>query len=244
MKEKIRNDYTSWLIIIGIVMLFLEFTFFNSGLIFSLLVQVGMIYIGSKRMSGKLGKLLFWGGIIFLVITVLSMLTFRFLLLAVLIHFLIQYSQTKKNPIQIKPVIDLAKSNLKDENLVKKKPLLTNVFFGRQRTPQAVYEWNDINIQAGLGDTVIDLSYTVLPKGETVIFIRNIVGNIEVLVPYDIEVYVNHTAMAGTARILDLQDEKMFNQSLQLHTADYESANQKVKIVSSMFAGNLEVKRV
>lgn len=245
MLKKVKSDYLSWIIIIGLLILFLEFTFFNRGLIFSLFVQIGMIYLGKKWINRAIGKFLFWGGIVMLVLSILSMLTFQFFLFAILIHLLIQFYQTKKSPKLIQPVIQEKELTLKkEETVIQKKPLLTNVLFGEQQTPQSVFEWNDVNIQTGIGDTIIDLSYTVLPKGETVIFIRNFIGNIQLLVPYDIEVNVNYSAVAGNARILDMQAEKMFNQSLQIQSAGYEQAEQKIKIFTSVFVGNIEVKRV
>ncbi|MDQ7862937.1 LiaF-related protein [Peribacillus frigoritolerans] len=36
--------------------------------------------------------------------------------------------------------------------------------FGHQQTTEHVYEWNSVNVQGGVGDTVIDLSKTILPK--------------------------------------------------------------------------------
>ena len=67
-----------------------------------------------------------------------------------------------------------------------------------------MYEWNDVNIQAGIGDTVIDLSYTVLPKGETVIFIRNVMGKVTIMIPYDVEVSVNHSVFLALQKFLIL----------------------------------------
>ena len=61
---------------------------------------------------------------------------------------------------------------------MKEQPLFQNRHFGQQKTPDHDYEWNDMNIQVGIGDAVIDLSYTVLPKDETVIFIRNVMGKV------------------------------------------------------------------
>ena len=117
-------------------------------------------------------------------------------------------------------------------------------FWGSKKTPQGVYEWEDINIQTGIGDTVIDLSYTMLPKGETVIFIRNIIGNMQILVPYEIEVSIHHSCMAGSTHIFDHHEPKVFNQVIHLKTPGYETAEQKVKIFTSLVVGNLEVSRI
>ncbi|EIJ82148.1 Cell wall-active antibiotics response protein [Bacillus methanolicus PB1] len=245
MINKIKSDYISWILIIGFVLLFLEISFFNKGIIFSLLVASGMIYLGRKIMPGKFGTLLFWAGLIFFVASIFGMITFRFFLLAILIHLIIQFSQSKRHPEKIIPVIkENEKSSTGDKTVIRRKPVLENIFFGQQKTPEHVYEWNDINIQAGFGDTVIDLSYTVLPKGETVIVIRKMIGNVQLLVPYDLEVSVNHSSLAGSASIFDHKEEKIFNQNLHIQTPDYDNQEQKVKIITSIIVGELEVKRV
>nr|WP_315362429.1 cell wall-active antibiotics response protein LiaF [Cytobacillus firmus] len=239
-----KSDYMSWIIILGIVFLFVEIAFFNSGVVFSLLVPIGMVYIGRKWMPKSSGKWLFWLGLIFLLINIFSMMTLKFFLLAILVHLLIQFWQSKKDPKRIQPDLKEPAVNLQKETVIKKNPLFSNIFVGQQKTPEQVYEWNDINIQTGIGDTVIDLSYTVIPKGETVIFIRNFIGNVQVLVPYDVEVTVSHSAIAGKARIFEYEESKMFNQHLHLQTPGYEQSGQRVKIFTSFAVGDIEVKRV
>jgi lia operon protein LiaF len=230
----------------GAVLLLLEISFFNAGLIFSLLLSAGCIYFGRKRLPRKSGKLLFWIGAISFFMNVLSMMTFKFFLLAILVHVVIQFIQAKKSPSYIQPV---RKERQEDEaagpkELLTKRPLFRNQFMSRQYTPEHVYEWEDVNIQAGVGDTVIDLSYTVLPQGEAVIFIRNVLGNIEILVPYEVEVSIHHSMWAGRTKILDVHEEKGMNEVLHFQTSGYETAVQKVKIVTSMVVGDLEVKHI
>ncbi len=107
-----------------------------------------------------------------------------------------------------------------------------------------MYEWNDVNIQGGMGDTVIDLSYTVLPKGETTIFIRNVIGKVTILIPYDVEMSVNHSVFYGSVKILDFYESSSVNRQVKVETTNYESADQKVKVFTSMLIGDIEVKRV
>ncbi|RSK50676.1 cell wall-active antibiotics response protein [Bacillus canaveralius] len=242
--DKIKSDYISWFILIGCILLLLEVTFFNKGLIFSLLVAVGMIYFGRKAMPGTFGKILFWSGLIFFFASIIGMMTFRFFLLAILVHFVIQYSQSKRKPEQINPVLKEPVLFNSEEEVVRKKPLFDNVLFGQQKTPERVYEWNDINIQAGFGDTVIDLSYTVLPPGETVVFIRNFIGNVQILVPYDLEVSIHHSVIAGSIKVFNFQEPKAFNRTFLLQTPGYETQEQKIKIFTSLIVGDVEVKRV
>jgi len=243
--QKLKSDYLSWIVLIGAFFLLLDVFFFNRGLIFSLIVATGMIYLGRKRMPKKTGKFLFWMGLFFLVVNVLNMLAIKFFLLALLCVLIIQYANRKNEANMITPIIkeqvDFEKQN---ETIVKEQTLFQNRFFGQQRTPDQVYEWNDVNIQAGIGDTVIDLSYTVLPKGETVIFIRNVMGKVTIMIPYDVEVSVHHSVFFGSAKILDFNETSLINRLITVETADYEQTNQKVKIFTSMMIGDIEVKRV
>lgn len=244
MLKRIKNDYIGWLVLIGSAVLLLEILFFNKGLIFLLLLSAGMIYIGRKKSRKKKGKVLFWGGIILFLSSLFNMLTFKFLIAAKLIHQIIQFGKSKRSPRKIAPVVMEAKEEKQDEPILKSKPLMENVLFGQQKTSNHVYEWNDVNIQAGIGDTMIDLSYTVFPKGETVIFIRNIIGNIRILIPYEIEVSIHHSVLAGSVDFLEFQGEKNFNQVYHLKTPGYEKAEQKVKIFTSLVVGNIEVSRI
>lgn len=244
MFKNYKNDYVEWLILFGVVILLLEILFFNHGLIFSLFVAGGMIYLGRKRQGKPHRKWLFYGGIIFLAISIFNMMTFKFLLLAILLHFFIQFLNAKKQPKKITPDISQPDETVQSEPLIQTKPLFENILLGQQKTPQGVYEWNDVNIQAGIGDTIIDLSYTMLPKGETVIFIRNLIGNIQILVPYDVEVTVHHSSIVGKTKVFDNHNSKMFNQVFLVKTPGYEGAEQKVKIFTSLIVGNIEVSRI
>ncbi|MBB6447332.1 cell wall-active antibiotics response protein LiaF [Bacillus benzoevorans] len=242
MFQKLKSDYLSWIMLIGAFFLLLDIFFFNRGSIFSLIVAAGMIYLGRKWLPKMRGKLLFAAGIIFLAVNALNMLVIKFLFLALLGVYIYQYAQRKKHPDKITPIIHQAQK--RSANIVAAKPLFQNRLFGGQKTPDHVYEWNDINIYNGFGDSVIDLSYTVLPKGESVIFIRSVMGKVTILVPYDIEISVHHSVLFGSVRIFDYEECALFNKLLTIHTEDYEHAKQKVKIFTSTMIGDIEVKRV
>ncbi|MGZ4160120.1 MAG: cell wall-active antibiotics response protein LiaF [Neobacillus sp.] len=239
-----KNEYLNWLVIFGAFILVLEILFFNRGLIFSLFISLGMVYLGRRKAGSKRGRLLFFSGIIFFVLSILNMMTFKFLLLAILLHFFIQFVQSKRTPKKITVDIRKSEQENQEETIIREKPLFENILFGQQKTPLGVYEWNDVNIQAGIGDTIIDLSYTMLPKGETVIFIRNIIGNIQILVPYEIDVSIHHSCIAGSAAVFNHRESKIFNQVYHLKTPGYEKAGQKVKILTSLVVGNIEVSRI
>ncbi|QGQ48419.1 cell wall-active antibiotics response protein LiaF [Metabacillus sediminilitoris] len=244
MIRNIKSDYVNWIIIAGFILLLLEVLFFNGGLIVTFLLSIGCIYLGKKWKPRVMGKAFFWIGWIWLIITVLNMMTFRYFLCVVLLYIIVQFFQSQKHPKQIKPIILEAKTETGSDPFIKREKIFENKFFTSQMTPEHVYEWNDVNIQVGIGNTVIDLSDTVLPKGEAIISIRSLIGNVQVLVPYEVEVHVNHSVMAGTVAIFQDQEQRIVNETIVYETAEYVQAEQKVKLITSVIAGNLEVKRV
>ena len=122
MLSRLKSEYLGWVILIGIGILVLEFLFFNNGIVFSLIIPIAMMYFGWKSMTNSSGKLLFWLGIFFLVINIFSMMTFKFLVLAIIIHFIIEYAQSKKMPTIIRP--EIKSQEQKEEVLIEKKILV------------------------------------------------------------------------------------------------------------------------
>ncbi|CAH0344983.1 cell wall-active antibiotics response protein LiaF [Bacillus sp. CECT 9360] len=247
MFKQMKTDYISWILLIGIILLFLEISLFNGGLLFSLALTIGLMYLGRKSYSRKVGKVMFWVGLTGTIITVLNMMIFKFFVVAILLYIVLVFYQSKQNPEVIKPVLiepENSHDGLEKEPLVKVDHLLQNKWFGRQKTSDYIYEWNDINIQGGIGDTIVDLSNTILPKGEAVISIRQFIGNIQIFIPYDIEVSIHHSVVAGRADIFQHQETKVFNQILSYQTVDYQNTGQKVKIITSLITGDIEVKRI
>jgi lia operon protein LiaF len=151
--------------------------------------------------------------------------------------------QSKKTRSTVQ-VEEIRKSGTTSDVIFRKKPFFQNKIIGRQSTPQAIYEWEDVNVQGFVGDMVIDLSQTVFPKGEALIFVRHLLGNVQVLVPYDMEVSVHVSVVVGTVDIFQMVNERVVNESIIFQTADYPEVEQKIKIVTSMVAGHVEVKRV
>jgi len=244
MFKQLKDNYANWVYVVGGFLL-LEIFVFNPGLIFSLLVSIGMIYISKKSLKGSAGKILFWIGLLFLIVSVLNMVTVKIILFSLLAYYLFQLFQKRNTTDVIKPIIkDKETVTYTEELILKKNPLFTNSFYNRNVTPDHVYEWNDINIQCGITNTTVDLSYTVLPEGETVIMIKNIVGDVKVYIPYDMEVSINHSILFGSYHIFGEAKENVWNQNVSIRTNDFDLAETRVKIFTSFIAGNLEVKRI
>ena len=103
-----------------------------------------------------------------------------------------------------------------------------------------VYEWDDVNLTVFMGDTIIDLGNTLLPKEENIILIRKGFGKTRVIVPLGIGVAVHHSSIKG--QLLFNEDEiGLTNETVKLYSQGYDEANRKIKIVSNSLLGDLEV---
>ncbi|QFT90351.1 hypothetical protein FIU87_17055 [Bacillus sp. THAF10] len=241
MLNRMKSDYVSFIILVGGIFFFIEVLFFNTGLIFSFLFSGILLYFGKRKWNGIVGKALFLIGLISFIVTIFNMMAMRFILLATVVYFIYKFFQAKKQPVYLEPTILEATKEVVHR---QEQRWFTNKLIGKQNTPDTSYIWDDINIQCGISDTVIDLSNTVLPKGEALIYIRNLVGNIQIHIPYEVELSVRHSGLVGSLVILEMEDKSIFNQTIHFQTEDYKDATQKVKIVTSVMVGSLEVKRI
>ncbi|WP_071131766.1 cell wall-active antibiotics response protein LiaF [Enterococcus timonensis] len=117
-----------------------------------------------------------------------------------------------------------------------KRPWFTNDRIGMNE----VYEWDDINITALSGDTIIDLGNTLLPKNDSVIMVRKGFGRTRILVPAGIGLMVEHSTFVGKV-IFNQEEYPMKNEAIKLFSEDYDHNERRLKIVTSSFFGDLEV---
>lgn len=244
MFHRLSTDTLNWILIVGVILFVLEITFFEGGMIIPALFFALLIYVGRKNLKRFWGKLFFWAGLIGIIFSILNMLAIRFFVIATIAIFVIQYSKSKKVAKWVKPYLNMETAQVEQEDLVRKHPFFDHRFFDDQRTDDVAYQWRDVNIHGAFGDRVIDLSNTVLPNDTAVISIRHLVGNIEIHVPYDVEVSIHHSSVIGRAHIFGNYHDRMMNQTLLYQTKNYDTSFPRVKIIIAIFSGDVEVKRI
>ncbi|AJD90525.1 hypothetical protein JMA_12080 [Jeotgalibacillus malaysiensis] len=243
--EKLRQMSLSNWLTAGLIIVLIEIVLFNSGMIFSLVLSGGLLYFGKQAWQHMYGKILVGVGAIMLLTAILSMVTLRILFVILIINLILKYMETKKNPLIFEPVVKTEQENQGKEQLfVTKRPFFFNQWVGSHETPNHSYEWENIHLQNGIGDVQIDLSNTVLPDREVFISLRNGAGKITILVPYELEISVQHSALAGEASILSSYTARLWNENVVYQTEGYEQAQQKCTILSSVWIGDIEVRRV
>ncbi len=118
-------------------------------------------------------------------------------------------------------------------------------FIGDLHVGQDYWELTPMNISHFIGDTELDLTRAVIPYGETKINISAFIGDVKVFIPNDVHLEVSVTASSflGDINVFERREGGMFR-SMQSAAPSYKDAEKRVRIVVSMFIGDVRVKRV
>lgn len=236
MQKKSEREILEIIIIIGLVLFVIDFIFLEPGSLFLLALAGAGLFIGWRSFQTSTGKIIFWSGVFFLFITVLNTFAVRFFIVSLAIYYGWKWYQQNKQkdntyiPSSIDPIDSFSEETKTEQNH----------WFGRVEFGEEPYTWEDLNIQSVVGELVIDLNNTMLPSEDAVIVCRHVVGTIRIIVPYDIDVKIDHSMLYGDFQIFEKIEKSVFNRRFQYETND---SPLRVKIYSQMLAGKLEVVR-
>ncbi|MEF3352064.1 cell wall-active antibiotics response protein LiaF [Paenibacillus sp. GYB006] len=135
-------------------------------------------------------------------------------------------------------------NNYKDVNFHDAK-INKSTFIGDIRLGDDYYELKPTNISQFIGDTVIDLTKAQIPYGETRIHISSFIGDIKVFAPRDMEIgiMVNSNSFIGDMDVLS-NSKQGFMSNAVAETPGYREAGKKVRIIISVFIGDVKVNSV
>jgi len=91
MFNRVLNEYSNALIIIGALLLVLEISFSGVGTIASVIISAVIIFFGWKNYPLLWGKFLFWIGIISLIFNILTLFVVRLILVALVAIAVLYY---------------------------------------------------------------------------------------------------------------------------------------------------------
>ncbi|WP_162297886.1 cell wall-active antibiotics response protein LiaF [Halalkalibacillus sediminis] len=247
MFDKVNSEIVNAIIIIAIILVAIEIVLFDGGLVVSLGISAILIYLGYQRYERQSGKIFFWIGVVTAIISILNMMVVKFILIAIIGYFIYYYYESRKQPKTVRPSFSTNEAD--DENLAdsdkfqKDSTLLRQSLISHQKTPDEPYPWRDIHITGVFGDRTVDLTETFLPEDDAIISIRHGLGKIQVLVPYEIEVSVHHSTLLGEVTIFNEKLGRVVNETIAYQTEDFDLGQPRVKIMTSLIFGRLEVVR-
>ncbi|WP_171682784.1 cell wall-active antibiotics response protein LiaF [Paenibacillus planticolens] len=118
-------------------------------------------------------------------------------------------------------------------------------FIGDVHLGQEAWELKPIQISHFIGDSVIDLTRAAIPLGETTIHVTAFIGDVKIFIPndLDVEVRVMASSFIGDMKVLDRR-ESGFLRSVRTQTSHYEEADRKLVVTTSMFIGDITIKKI
>lgn len=213
--------------------------------IFLLLGSLSLFLHYTRRKKGKNINLLLWIGCVFIFISLINsyafwlILIFNVLFLALKgfefadIDFSSLFFWRKKQIIMVAT----------KEPEKQPEPITRQKYFGSQNIGNQVYAWDDINLSVLAGDTIIDLGNTLLPKKQNIILLRKVFGRTRILVPQGICLEIQHVAFRGDLHV-DNTVYSLNQEQIIIQETLYTESERKLKLISNVFIGDVEVIRI
>ncbi|WP_085522535.1 cell wall-active antibiotics response protein LiaF [Tuberibacillus sp. Marseille-P3662] len=152
-----------------------------------------------------------------------------------------EIEQLKKERRRAEERAQKTKKTVGYDHVTVTTPKIRSALIGDLRLMNQRFELDDMNIWHGVGDVKIDLTKAIISEGETVIMINGWVGDIDVYIPYDLDVAVNASVTIGDLEVMG-HNQGGINRHLSLQTKDYPTSTRQVKLILSLFIGDIDVR--
>lgn len=106
------------------------------------------------------------------------------------------------------------------------------------------YSFDDINIIRVSGSDTIDLSKVIVQNQDNVVVIRKVYGPTQILVPIDVAVSLDVSAIYGSVTYFNFPIYDLRNETIKLSQPEDKNLLKSVKIIISVIAGSVEVSRL
>ncbi|MEL3960679.1 cell wall-active antibiotics response protein LiaF [Lysinibacillus endophyticus] len=225
--SRFSTDQLTFITIIVLLIVFVELTIFNNGGAFLLIVGALLLYYSFSKNK----RSYFWLGCFFLFIAVLTVWSLRLLIVGILIYLLYKHATKEQKYVTV------------DTNDFQVKSIESNELIGSTAPPVDNYKWQDVQIQRFIGDITIDTTETILPAGTSVISIRQSIGKVTIIVPYEIPFRLQFSTILGEAKLLGKGKKRLINEQLVFEDGNPEDAKRKLVIHVATWLGDVEVIR-
>lgn len=148
------------------------------------------------------------------------------------------FSKKGKEPISFQKEEQVYKEDINVRGIPYQNSLL-----GDFRLINHQFDLKDLNLSHLIGDVKIDLSKAIVPGGENAIVISGLIGDVDIYVPYDLEVSVTTTNLFGKTKVFHYE-QSGFNRQASIATNGYEGADAKVKIAITTLIGDIDVRHL
>lgn len=245
-----RGDFLNrrWLVIVlGVLSLLMVYEVFNNYFsLFMLMIGVVSLLLNSRAPREQSNNLLVVG----VVSIVVALFSSRIVLAVLAIGLLILIGENPEIFQVIREVFS-NKKNLKKENSFlmvdfeetgqPESRISRNRWIGEDsETEDDIYSWEDVNFTKLIGNTIFDLGNTILPKDSNVMLIRKGIGKTKILVPEGVAISLNISMLIGDVRVGG-EEVELKNETFHWETENYHENMRKIKLISNVLIGEVEV---
>ncbi|RKN65485.1 cell wall-active antibiotics response protein LiaF [Paenibacillus ginsengarvi] len=212
-----RNRNTAIVLIVAGLFILIQhyFSFFT-------IAALSFIALGVYKIRSSPDKIGY--GILIVGIIVLFSGNFAFILSIVLISLGLFYMKSKQAH--------------RDDSFTQKHSLLES--FKRDKEP---WELKNMSMWNVVGEIYMDMSLVILDQKETTIVVQGGLGDVDIIVPEFIGVSVNASALVGQIKAGSEKETGLVNKVVW-QSPNYETCDQKVKILISYLVGDIDIKLV
>lgn len=131
---------------------------------------------------------------------------------------------------------------------MKSRQLHKDDAYMQKQTILESLKWNkdpwilkNLSIWSIIGEINMDMSIAMAEKGETIIVLQGVVGDIDIIVPEDLGVTISASVLLGQINVMNDKEAGLLNKRVW-QSANYESMDNKVNIVISYIVGDVDIK--
>lgn len=123
--------------------------------------------------------------------------------------------------------------------LVGRDTIVTQRFLG-EIDRSGEWDVQSEEFQSFIADTTLDMTKASLPEGVTHLRFLNFVGDIELIVPEAVGVFVQSSAFVSNVKVNGRKEESFLG-PLQMQTEDYKAATSKIRVEATGFVNEIKV---
>lgn len=236
-------------LVIGVSLILIAFEILTS-LQNTAIIGVGMLtIIGSSFIKNvPLKRFLLGAGFFFILLAILITRSIWLMALAIVLLVVLYrtpegnefffFGESMLHPFQAKEQyhgIQLVQPQSGQRTLLKSQSM-----FDSRDENKNIYEWDDINLVYFGGNSIIDLGNTILPTGENIVMIRKVFGRTRVIIPKDLGLRLNVSAISGRV-VFESQEYLLRGDNFQWTSPGYTETNRRLKVLITLVTGDVEV---
>lgn len=225
-----------WLLTLGFFALGVSFgTLILQGYVIYALFVLVVFAIGYFIRHHLVGKVIMWLSLLVFVALLFEKITSYLALIAwaLFVLFLVKSLMTKTQ-MRVQQLVITNHTSQKHAKIEKTS------WFQAQLSQDSSYTFEDVHDTSMFGDTVINLTQTILSDNSPIIVLHKGFGDVRILVPLEIGVVLSSHTLYGNV-FFEQEDYHLRNAKLTMYSRNYATATKKLKIVTTVYIGNVEV---